>query len=218
MGQAVRLVLADTHPALAEGLAVILDAQADFTVCGVAHDGRLAVQLAATHQPGVLLLDPHLPDRDPTRLPAAIKTASPATRLLLLAATTRGAAMVAGVDGVVARNASSQQLAGAIRRVADGRRAMVAARPRRVPREVGVELLRVWALSARELEILGLLADGWSNRRIAQEWGLSLATVRTHVQNVLVKLGVHSKLEAVAFAFQHGIATGGEVARDRDSA
>jgi DNA-binding NarL/FixJ family response regulator len=65
--------------------------------------------------------------------------------------------------------------------------------------------LRVRTLSGREREILGLLANGWSNRRIAEECFLSLNTVRTHVQNVLVKLGVHSKLEAVAFALEHQV-------------
>jgi DNA-binding NarL/FixJ family response regulator len=65
--------------------------------------------------------------------------------------------------------------------------------------------LRVRTLSDRERELLGLLANGWSNRRIAQECFLSLNTVRTHVQSILVKLGVHSKLEAVAFAYQHSL-------------
>ena len=70
--------------------------------------------------------------------------------------------------------------------------------------------LRVRTLSGREREILGLLANGWSNRRIAEECFLSLNTVRTHVQNILVKLGVHSKLEAVAFALEHGWAPAAE--------
>jgi len=65
--------------------------------------------------------------------------------------------------------------------------------------------LRIRTLTRRERETLCLLADGWSNRRIANECLLSLHTVRTRVQNILVKLGVHSKLEAVAFAFEHGL-------------
>lgn len=65
--------------------------------------------------------------------------------------------------------------------------------------------LRIQTLTRREREMLSLLANGWSNRRIASECLLSLHTVRTRVQNVLVKLGVHSKLEAVAFAFDHGL-------------
>jgi DNA-binding NarL/FixJ family response regulator len=219
LGQAVRLVLADGHPARAEGLGMILDAEVDFTVCGVAHDGCGVVELAAAHRPCVLLLDAHLPGGDPSRTPAAVKAASPATKVLLLAAATRGEAIAAGVDGMVAPGASSRQLADAIRRVVDGKQPVVAAaRPRRPPRESNVELLRAWTLSDRELEVLHLLASGWSNRRIAQEWHVSLATVRTHVQNLLVKLGVHSKLEAVAFAFRHGLTAGGDAPRDRHSA
>ena len=65
-------------------------------------------------------------------------------------------------------------------------------------------------MSAREQKILGLLAKGWSNRRIAEECHLSPNTVRTHVQNILVKLGAHSKLEAVAFALEHGWTSGPE--------
>jgi DNA-binding CsgD family transcriptional regulator len=82
--------------------------------------------------------------------------------------------------------------------------------------------LRVRTLSSREREILALLANGWSNRRIAQERYLSLNTVRTHVQNVLIKLGVHSKLEAVAFALEHQVIDSGQLdeqgpAEDDDS-
>jgi len=80
--------------------------------------------------------------------------------------------------------------------------------PSRPTRDPSVDL-RVRTLSGREREILGLLANGWSNRRIAEECFLSLNTVRTHVQNVLVKLGVHSKLEAVAFALEHQVVAAG---------
>jgi DNA-binding NarL/FixJ family response regulator len=218
VGQAVRLVLGDGHPAFAAGLGMILDAEVDFTVCGVAHDGGRVVELAATHRPSVLLLDPQLPGGDPARTPTAIKAASPTTKVLLLAAGVRGDGIAAGADGMVAPGASSRELADAIRRLVDGKRAVVAAEPRRAPREWSVELLRVRGLSDRELEVLGLLASGWSNRRIAQEWHVSLATVRTHVQNLLVKLGVHSKLEAVAFAYQHGMTGGGDATRSRHSA
>src|SRR6266545_2398130 len=68
-----------------------------------------------------------------------------------------------------------------------------------------IEDLRIRTLTRCERELLGMLANGWSNRRIANECLLSLHTVRTRVQNILVKLGVHSKLEAVAFAFEHGL-------------
>jgi DNA-binding NarL/FixJ family response regulator len=89
--------------------------------------------------------------------------------------------------------------------VVDGTPAIVmATQPPRPSHDPRVEL-RVRTLSNRERELLGLLANGWSNRRIAQECFLSLHTVRTHVQSILVKLGVHSKLEAVAFAYEHSL-------------
>ena len=125
-------------------------------------------------------------------------------------AETIAGAMEAGADGFLAKDASSRQVAGAIRTLVDGKGSIVAAaepvtRPTRDP---SVDL-RVRTLSGREREILGLLANGWSNRRIAEECFLSLNTVRTHVQNVLVKLGVHSKLEAVAFALEHQVVAAG---------
>ena len=87
----------------------------------------------------------------------------------------------------------------------DGTPAIVmATKPPRPSHDPRVDL-RVGTLSNRERELLGLLANGWSNRRIAEECFLSLNTVRTHVQSILVKLGVHSKLEAVAFAYQHSL-------------
>jgi two-component system nitrate/nitrite response regulator NarL len=70
-----------------------------------------------------------------------------------------------------------------------------------------MERVRIGTLSGREREVLGLLASGWSTQRIARERHLAQATVRTHVQSILVKLGVHSKLEAVAFAYQHDMVT-----------
>jgi DNA-binding NarL/FixJ family response regulator len=191
---------------LAEGLAVLLAAEEDFAVVGVACDRHRAVQLAGHHQPDVLLLDVQLPDGELAATLLAVKGASPATRVLLLSDSDRGSTLAdaVGADGVLATDGSSRQVANAIRRTAQGSQAVVVAPP--LPRrEPELELLRARILSAREREVLDLLAKGWSTRRIAQEWHVSIQTVRTHVQNVLTKLGVHSMLEAVAFAFQHGM-------------
>jgi two-component system, NarL family, response regulator LiaR len=206
----IGLVLADDHRVFAEGLGVMLDAQDDLAVLGVAHDAHQAVELAATHEPVVLLLDAHMPGSDLASTLRAVKAASPSSKVLMLSADTRKEtiteALRAGADGFLAKDASSRQVAGAIRSLVEGRTGLVitaepVARPTRDP---SVDL-RVRTLSVREREILGLLANGWSNRRIADECFLSLNTVRTHVQNVLVKLGVHSKLEAVAFALEHQV-------------
>jgi DNA-binding NarL/FixJ family response regulator len=207
MGPVVSLVIADPQQLLAEGLAILLDAEDDFAVLGVAHDGSGALELTAEYQPTVLLLGASFPGSALTATPTAVKAVSPATRLLLLTGQAPGdpvaAVTAVGADGLLPTDSSSRQVANAIRTVVDGTPTIVMAteppRPRHDPR---VDL-RVRTLSNRERELLGLLANGWSNRRIAQECFLSLNTVRTHVQSILVKLGVHSKLEAVAFAYQY---------------
>jgi DNA-binding NarL/FixJ family response regulator len=186
-------VVADNQQLFAEGLAMILDAEDDFAVVGVAHDGRRAVELAADHRPAVLLLDAHLPDADLGATLTAVRVASPATKVLLLAGDARretiAAVTACGADGLLAKDRSSRQVANAIRTVVNGQRAMMlATKPPRPSHDPNMEL-RIGTLSGREREILGLLASGWSNRRIAQERFLSLHTVRTHVQSILVKLG-----------------------------
>ena len=214
MTNMIGLVLADDHRVFAEGLGVMLDAQDDLAVLGVAHDSHQAIELAARHEPTVLLLDAHMPGPDLATTLRAVRAASPDTKVLMLSADTRrqtiAEALEAGADGFLATDASSRQGAGALRSLADGEGSIVvAAEPDvRPARDPSVDL-RVRTLSAREREILSLLANGWSNRRIAEECFLSLNTVRTHVQNVLVKLGVHSKLEAVAFALEHQVVAAG---------
>jgi DNA-binding NarL/FixJ family response regulator len=206
----IGVVLADDHRVFAEGLGVMLDAQDDLAVLGVAHDGHQAVELAARHEPTVLLLDAHISGPDLATILRAVRAASPHTKVLMLSADTRRetitGALEAGADGFLAKDASSRQVAWAIRTLVAGKGSVVAAaepaaRPVRKP---SVDL-RVRILSGREREILGLLANGWSNRRIAEECFLSLNTVRAYVQNVLVKLGVHSKVEASVFAFEQGL-------------
>jgi DNA-binding NarL/FixJ family response regulator len=211
----IELVLADDHRVFAEGLGLMLDAQDDLAVLGVAHDHDQAIGLAARHQPTVLLLDAHMPGAEMATTLRGVKAVSPDTKVLMLSADTRRetitAAIDSGADGFLAKEASSREVAAAIRKLVDGQRGVVvAAEPARAPtRDPSVDL-RVRTLSGREREILGLLANGWSNRRIAEECYLSLNTVRTHVQNILIKLGVHSKLEAVAFALEHGWAPAAE--------
>jgi DNA-binding NarL/FixJ family response regulator len=106
----------------------------------------------------------------------------------------------------VAKDASSHQVAGAIRALVAGKGSVVTpAEPASSPaRDPSVDL-RVRTLSSREREILGLLANGWSNRRIAEECSLSVNTVRSYIEHLLAKLGLHSKLEAIVFAFEQGL-------------
>jgi DNA-binding NarL/FixJ family response regulator len=205
---AVTLVLADHHVVVAEGLGMLLDAQDDLVVLDLAHHVGQAIQSAAEHQPAVLVLDAQLPDSDLDDTLGTVKSAAPATKLLVLSGdahpeTTAGV-LAAGADGCLAKDRSSRQVATAIRRLAAGEQAVIEAAEPAPGRDPGVEL-RVRTLTAREREILGLLVTGRSNRCIAQELCLSYQTVRSHTQNLLLKLGVRSQLEAVAFAVEHGV-------------
>jgi len=201
-------VLADDHEVFAEGLSMVLDAEEDLQVLGLASDGAEALELLDGDPPAVLLLDAHMPRTDVTAVLREVKQRAPGTKVLVLSADTRSetvnTVIEAGADGFLAKDVSSPQVATTIRKIVGGHQGPITTVPARPSRDPGVELL-VRTLSAREREILGYLSAGWSNRRIAEQCFLSLNTVRTHVQNILVKLGVHSKLEAVAFALEHRV-------------
>jgi DNA-binding NarL/FixJ family response regulator len=208
----IRLVLADDHQVFAEGLGMVLDTEDDVEVLGIAPDGEGALRLVGEHRPDVLLLDAHMPRTDVREVVRDAKAAAPETMVVVLSADTRreivDIAIQAGADGFLAKDLTGWQVASVLRKLLAGQATPVTpAVPERPARDPSVEL-RVRTLSAREREILGLLVNGHSNRKIAEECFLSLNTVRTHVQNVLVKLGVHSKLEAVAFALENQVVPG----------
>jgi DNA-binding NarL/FixJ family response regulator len=218
MRQPVRVVLADDHDAFVEGLGMVLSAEDDLEVVALAGDGASALQAVLTHRPDVLVVDTQMPGPAVTELVRLVGQAEPATRVLLLAEDARlepSTLPDPGGPAGMTRAVSARELAEAIRAVAAGFRVTLAeppaapaaaAEPAPEPpeRDLHAELL-LRSLSDRERQILALLARGYSNRRIAEACYLSLNTVRTHVQNVLVKLGVHSKLEAAALAVRQGL-------------
>ena len=234
MRQSVRVVLADDHDAFVEGLGMVLSAEDGLEVVALAGDGASALQAVRTHRPDVLVVDTQMPGPAVTELVRLVGQAEPATRVLLLAEDAHlepSAGPDPGGPAGMTRAVSARELAEAIRAVAAGFR-LVAKHGSPEPRDLGApnregsrepepvrgavhspepferdlhaELL-LRSLSERERQILHLLARGYSNRRIADACYLSLNTVRTHVQNVLVKLGVHSKLEAAALAVRQGL-------------
>jgi DNA-binding NarL/FixJ family response regulator len=235
MRQPVRVVLADDHDAFVEGLGMVLSAEDDLEVVALAGDGASALQAVLTHHPDVLVVDTQMPGPAVTELVRLVGQAEPATRVLLLAEDARlepSAGPDPGGPAGMTRAVSARELAEAIRAVAAGFRVVAAGQASPQPRDAGAperegspvpgglpgavhspepperdlhaELV-LRSLSDRERQILALLARGYSNRRIAEACYLSLNTVRTHVQNVLVKLGVHSKLEAAALAVRQGL-------------
>jgi DNA-binding NarL/FixJ family response regulator len=217
MRQPVRVVLADDHDAFVEGLGMVLSSEDDLEVVAVAGDGAAALQAVLAHQPDGLVAGTQMPGPEIGELVRLVGTAQPATRVLLAedalsAPTGRADPGPAGRTRAV----SGHELAEAIRQVVAGGWVTMAPAapaataptpPARPERDDSLELL-LRNLSERERQVLALLGRGYANRRIAEICNLSLNTVRTHVQNVLVKLGVHSKLEAAAIAVRHGLVHG----------
>jgi DNA-binding NarL/FixJ family response regulator len=211
-----------------EGLSVVLSAEADLEVVALAGDGAKALEAVVAHAPDVLVVDTQMPGPDVAELVRLVGQARPATRVLLLAEDPHrppNGQVGAGAYVGTTRAISARELAATIRAMAEGRepppatapahsregQSMAATAPVPVTggRDDHAELL-LGSLSGRERQILALMIRGYSNRRIAECCQLSVNTVRTHVQNVLVKLGVHSKLEATALVVGRGLMTAGD--------
>lgn len=209
-GERIRVLVCDDHTVVAEGLAMVLAAQPDIEVVGVT--GRVAevCELAASLRPDVVLMDYALPDGDGVAATAAIKASQPDVKVVMLTSfvdvDVLVAAIEAGCSGFVTKHKAADELTTAVRLAVEGE-ALVSpdmlARllPRLRPSYHGVGA----DLTPREREVLDLLAQGQSKEAIARRLFLSANTVRNHIQNILGKLGAHSRLEAVATATREGL-------------
>jgi DNA-binding NarL/FixJ family response regulator len=206
-GVQITVLIADDHPVVRQGLAVLLDVQDDIVLVDQASDGPAAVRLTLQHDPDVLLLDLKLPLLDGMGVLAELRARGARTRVLILTSAAGQAgpalALQAGAAGFLYKDVDPDALVRAIRSVHDGHTVLapgaaglVAARPGGDPRGVG-------ALTGREREVLALLADGRSNREIARLLSVSEKTVKTHVSAVLAKLGVADRTQAALFAVRH---------------
>lgn len=207
----VRVLLADTQSLFREAVRVALGEHEDLVIVEEAHDGLDAVAKVERGKPDVALLDANLTNCDGLRATALIQERVPDCRVILLTEeedeTLLLAAVEAGATGYLTKMSPLAHLAKTVRAVHRGEmgipRIMVGSlleRLLRRRREEDEALLRLSRLTPRELEVLALLAEGGNNHVIAQRLVISPQTARTHVQNVLQKLGVHSRLEAVALA------------------
>jgi DNA-binding NarL/FixJ family response regulator len=208
--QPIRVVIVDDHEMLVEGLRASLAAESDIEVvasAGTVEAGCAAVRL---HRPDVALMDYELPDGDGAQATQRIKSDVPAVQVVMVTSFDDEAVLVraieAGCSGFITKHKAVSEVANAVRAAHSGEAlispsmlARLLPRLRRREQGVGVDL------TPREMEILKLLAEGLSNAAIADRLVLSLHTVRNHVQNVIGKLGAHSKLEAVATAVREGI-------------
>ena len=207
----IRLVIAEDHQIVREGLRLFLQAQSDMEVVAEAADGRQALQALRTHHPDVLLLDLMMPEVDGLAVLREAPQISPETRILVLTSASNDRlvlpAVRAGAAGYVLKTISSAELAEAVRAVARGEPVLHPEITRMLMREVrqGPAAVAGEAFTQREMDVLSLLAHRLTNKEIAAELGISETTVKTHVRNILSKLGVSTRAEAARYAREQGL-------------
>jgi DNA-binding NarL/FixJ family response regulator len=206
----IGVLLVDDHRMFAESLARLLSTEADIEVLAVATDGATALNLADALDPRVILVDHQMPGQDGVTVAGELKRRKPERMVVMLTGSTDDrlllAAIEAGCSGFLTKDRAASEVAETVRVAAAGEALITPAMlARLLPRIGRTERSLGSDLTEREVEVLRLLAAGYANRAVAGELYLSVNTVRNYVQSILVKLGAHSKLEAVATAVREGI-------------
>jgi DNA-binding NarL/FixJ family response regulator len=210
----LRVLVVDDQQIVREGLATILDMLADVSVVGSAGNGAEALELVARRRPDVVLLDLHMPVLDGVATTRRIVAEHPATAVLIL--TTFGEdddaleALRAGARGVLTKDAGHEEISRALHQAAAGHmtlaaplqaRLLAAAAPLAQP--ATVELPD--GLTAREADVLALIAAGFTNREIAGRLFVSEATVKTHINHLFAKIGARDRAAAINYATRHAL-------------
>jgi DNA-binding NarL/FixJ family response regulator len=218
---AIRVLIADDHRSFAEALRTAIRMERGMSVVAVVHDGVTAVEAARRRRPDVVLMDVQMPRTDGIAATRQVLQERPDTRVVMLSAFEEehnvARALDAGAIGFLSKYSPVKEIIRAVRAAyrgdalidpADVRRILTHLRKKRA--QDAAARARVERLTRRETEILQGLAEGRSPERLADQLGISRHTLRTHQQNILFKLKVHSKLEALALAIRHGKVRTGE--------
>jgi DNA-binding NarL/FixJ family response regulator len=221
----IRVLIADDQRVVRDGLRMLVGLIDDVEVVGTACDGAEAIRLAEEHRPDVVLMDLRMPGTDGIAATADLRQRLPSTQVLVLTTYADEDAIVpalqAGARGYLTKDASAEQIEAAIRAVHTGQTHLDPAVQERLvtavlshapaapagPTGPGSEPRPPGGLTARETEVLTLLAAGLSNVEIGQRLYLSHATVKTHINRIFAKTGARDRAQAVRYAYQHGLAT-----------
>jgi NarL family two-component system response regulator LiaR len=212
MSESIRVLIVDDHAIVREGQRALIDTEWGMEVVGEAVDGFEAVGMADTLQPDVILLDLFMPRKDGLEAIEEIKGKNPDARILVLTSFTEDekvyAAIKAGAMGYLLKDSSPQEILAAIRQVYRGEVSINPAIAKKLMREIqhSSELPpTVEPLTAREEEVLKLVAQGLPNQEIAERLVISERTVRTHVTNILSKLHLANRTQAALYALREGL-------------
>ena len=219
-----RLIIADDHPLTRKGIEGILESEPDLKIVGGAADGREAIELCRRLRPDLVLMDVQMPGVDGLAATRTIKEELPATSVLMLSTYENPdyllQAIRVGAAGYILKDATYQELIGSVRRALSGENPLDQELAMRLLRRVargdkqklpsplvlnGEANTRLEPLTPRELEVVGLLGQGYSNRQIAQELVISFATAKVHVEHIIAKLKVSDRTEAVRRAEEAGL-------------
>jgi DNA-binding NarL/FixJ family response regulator len=208
---AIRVLLADDHSVVREGLHMFLGRDPELEVVGEAADGAEAVQLARQLRPDVVLMDLLMPVMDGIAATAAIRQELPDIEVVALTSVLESEAVVAAVKagaiGYLLKDTQAAELRRAIRAAAAGQVQLSPQAMAFLLHQVRVPESPATALTEREQEVLRLLAEGMSNKEIAHALHVVEDTVKTHVAHILAKLGVQSRTQAVLSAARLGLVT-----------
>ena len=204
MSEKIRILVAEDHLVARVGVVTIVNMQPDMTVVAEAANGQQSVEMYRAHQPDVSLLDLRMPGMGGVEAAIAIRSEFPGARMIAL--TTYGGdedirrALAAGVQAYLTKDVLHDELLKAIRAVHGGQTYLPAA----VAASLAAQLPRP-DLSAREVQVLGLIVRGLANKQIAFTLSIAEHTVKNHVKNILSKLGVQDRTQAATAAIQRGI-------------
>ncbi|WP_027764965.1 response regulator [Streptomyces hazeniae] len=213
----IRVLVVDDHALFRRGLEIVLAQEEDIQVVGEAGDGAEAVEVAADLLPDIVLMDVRMPKRSGIEACTALKEVAPSAKIIMLTISDEEAdlydAIKAGATGYLLKEISTDEVSTAIRAVADGQSQISPSMAAKlltefksmIQRTDESKLVPAPRLTDRELEVLKLVATGKNNRDIAKELFISENTVKNHVRNILEKLQLHSRMEAVVYAMREKI-------------
>jgi DNA-binding NarL/FixJ family response regulator len=213
------VLIADDDHLMRAGLVAVLESDSDIDVIGQASTGREAIALARRREPDVVLMDVQMPDLDGIEATRELTGNAPGARVLILTTFEEDAyifgGLQAGASGFLLKRTRPEDLIRAVHTIAAGESLLSPSVTRRVidrmsrhaaPGAAGLDAGAIEDLTPREGEVLELLAGGLSNAEIANELVIEESTVKTHVKRVLMKLGLRDRVQAVIFAYEHGLA------------